>query len=54
MEDYQNSTNLNYLAEQFSQLAENVCRTLPQETDGVNAIAAHIKKFKSPEKFRLD
>ena len=52
MEDYQNSTNFNYLAEetlfqQFSQLAENVCRTLPQGTDGVNAIAAQIKKLKS-------
>ena len=52
MEDYQNSTNFNYLAEdtlfqQFSQLAENVCRTLPQGTDGVNAITAQIEKLKS-------
>ena len=48
MEDYQNSTNFNYLAEetlfqQISQLADSVCHALPQGTIGVNAITAQIK-----------
>ena len=52
MDDYQNSSNFNYLAEetmfqQFSQLADNLCRALPQGNDGVTAITAQIKKIKS-------
>ena len=46
------STNFNYLADdtlfqQFSQLAENLCRTLPPDTEGVQAINAQIKKLKA-------
>ena len=46
------STNFNYLAEdtlfqQFSQLVENLCRTLPPGTEGVQAINAQIKKLKA-------
>ena len=46
------STNFNYLAEdtlfsQFTQLAENLCRTLPPGTEGVQAITAQVKKLRA-------
>ena len=49
MDDYKNSRNFNYLAEetmfqQFSQLADNLCRALPQGNDGAKAITGQIKK----------